>query len=526
MTLKTISLVLAILVLAALPASATISIFLVSQGSQQPVAPGTRVTWTLFPARSVQDTDTEAVDVVITMTVPSVLSNFTASGDRWNCSSASGRTVCGASMAAGSKFTPPLRVEFDAPATSDGGRFVVPATLATSLPNTHPSISAELVTNVYRTFAVTTADDFGAGSLRDAIAHANDRCDFTVACLVTFAGPMTIEPQSPLPAVTACNITIDGGIALNTSQDVPRPVEISGAKAGVANGLEIRSGCGVTVRGLTVNNFAGNGILMTGPVRSDLPVQWMLSVEGCFLGTDTNAGEARPNALRGIAVESPTASLLIRNSTISGNQRSGVAVWAGSRSEIDSCRIGVGRDGRALGNGASGILINGGSALILSTVANNRDFGVAVGPDAQHVAVGLDALFANGVQDFDWGLNGPTHTDPAGRMPPAPVLIDAIFDPAKNVTVVRGILPAEGRHIGLQLQRYSVFLFERSGGRYLGRSGPVNFSATERGDLPFTMNVPGDLRNRVLAGQTTYTLDLQEVDKTDSSEIGESIVGR
>jgi hypothetical protein len=184
MTLKTVSLVLAILVLAALPASATVSIFLLSQGSQQPVVPGTRVAWILSAARSVQDTDTEAVDVVITMTVPSAIANFTASGDLWNCSASPGATVCSTSMTAATAFSKPLHVEFDAPSTTDGGRFVVPATLATSLPNTHPSISAALIVNTYRTFAVTTANDFGAGSLRDAITHANERCDFTVACLM------------------------------------------------------------------------------------------------------------------------------------------------------------------------------------------------------------------------------------------------------------------------------------------------------------------------------------------------------
>jgi len=61
MTLKTISIVLAIIVFAALPASATVSIFLSSQGSQQPVQPGTRVAWILYAARSSSDTNTEAV---------------------------------------------------------------------------------------------------------------------------------------------------------------------------------------------------------------------------------------------------------------------------------------------------------------------------------------------------------------------------------------------------------------------------------------------------------------------------------
>jgi len=248
---------------------------------------------------------------------------------------------------------------------------------------------------------VTTPDDFGAGSFRAALERANERCDFTSACLITFAGPMTIEPQSPLPAVTACNLIIDGGIAPDTSQDIARPVEISGGKAGLANGLEIRSECNVTVRGLTVNNFAQNGILLADTKENDLRLQWTLFVDGCFIGTDTNASEhgewvARDRRRGTIRLA------LDPEQHDQRHQRSGVAVWAASRIEIDSCRIGVGRDGRALGNGASGILVNSGSATIHSTVANNRDFGVAVGPDAQNVAAGIAGLFANGVQDYDW----------------------------------------------------------------------------------------------------------------------------
>src|SRR5258706_263687 len=217
MTLKTISLVLTVVVLAAVPASATVSIYLSAQGFAQPVPPGSHVAWTLSAFRSAQDTNTEAVDLLITMTVPSVLSNFIGSGDRWNCTTSSTATVCGTSLAAATRFSTPLQVEFDAPTTADGGRFVIPATLATSLPNTHPEISAKIEVNTYRTFAVTTTDDFGAGSLREAIGRANDRCDRTVDCLISFAGPMTIEPRSPLPAATAWGPLVQRGPAQGTA---------------------------------------------------------------------------------------------------------------------------------------------------------------------------------------------------------------------------------------------------------------------------------------------------------------------
>ncbi len=386
MTLKTISLVLTVVVLAAVPASATVSIYLSAQGFAQPVPPGSHVAWTLSAFRSAQDTNTEAVDLLITMTVPSVLSNFIGSGDRWNCTTSSTATVCGTSLAAATRFSTPLQVEFDAPTTADGGRFVIPATLATSLPNTHPEISAKIEVNTYRTFAVTTTDDFGAGSLREAIGRANDRCDRTVDCLISFAGPMTIEPRSPLPAVTACDLLIDGGLAQGTSQDIERPVEISGAKANFANGLEIRSWCGVTLRGLTVNGFGANGVVLAVPTPPPPPLGPVsVTVEDCFIGTDTKALEARPNGMRGISIESPLTVAWVRNSTISGNHYSGIAVWASDLLNVSRCRIGLGRDLRPLGNGASGVFVNAGAADISGQIAYNHDFGVAVGRGASHV---------------------------------------------------------------------------------------------------------------------------------------------
>jgi len=38
------------------------------------------------------------------------------------------------------------------------------------------------------------------------------------------------------------------------------------------------------------------------------------------------------------------------------------------------------------------------------------------------------------------------------------------------------------------------------------------------------MNVTGDLRNQVLAGQTFFYHDIQEADETDSSEIRAPVV--
>ncbi|HXH41028.1 MAG TPA: right-handed parallel beta-helix repeat-containing protein, partial [Thermoanaerobaculia bacterium] len=351
--------------------------------------------------------------------------------------------------------------------------------------------------------------------LRDTIARVNESCDHTISCKVAFAGPMKIEPGSQLPAISGCALVIDGGVASGASQDLERPVEIAGTKAGFVNGLELRSRCGVTVRGLTINGFGANGLVLAAPKQPFPLGQETLTVEGCFIGTDTNALEARPNGMRGISIESPDTVASVNNSTISGNRYSGIAVWSADRFGIGDCRIGLGRGLRPLGNGASGVFVNGGRATIGSQIAYNHDFGVAVGRDAGHAVTLPEGLFANGVLDYDWGLDGPTRTDPAGRMPPVPALIDASYDPVHNATTVHGVLPAEGRRVGGY--QYSVRLFEVTSHGYVALQPQTNLPAPS-GDLPFTMSVTGDLRGQAIVGQTFF-YEFADGPPLDSSEL-------
>ncbi|HEX9460487.1 MAG TPA: right-handed parallel beta-helix repeat-containing protein [Thermoanaerobaculia bacterium] len=422
-------------------------------------------------------------------------------------------------MAATPPF-PAIIVDFNVPSSTDGLSYIGQATLTTTVPDDNPSNNnTNIYVNVNHLFTVTNADDFGAGSLRDTIARANESCDHKISCKVVFAGPMKIEPRSQLPAITGCALTIDGGVATDVSQDLERPVEIAGTKAGFANGLELRSLCGVTLRGLTINGFGANGLVLAAP-KPPFPFSVEnLTIDGCFIGTDTKALESRPNGMRGISIESPFTIASVRNSTISGNHYSGIAVWSSDLVSIAGCRIGVGRDLRPLGNGASGVFVNGGSAFIDGQIAYNHDFGVAVGRDASHVNTSPEGLFANGVLDYDWGLDGPTRTDPAGRMPPAPALIDAAYDPVLNKTVVHGVLPAEGRRVGSY--QFSVRLFEAISHGYVALQPQTNLYPPP-GDLPFTISVGGDQRGRTIVGQTFF-YQFADGAPLDSSELSAPI---
>lgn len=463
---------------------------------------------------SVAPAGTDSVDATVTIEVPAAMSNITAGGEQWHCSIQSTTVTCTTALFA-NRNSELLQLGFDVPTSTEGGRYDIKATLTTSLPNVYPFPTAQATVSIPRVFTVTTADDFGAGSLRDTIQRANERCnDPGVGCLINFAGPMTIEPMSPLPAITGCNIALNGGVDYRTSLDIERPVEISGVKAGFANGLEVRSPCSTTIQGLTVNRFGANGIVLALPVQGAT-----VSVLGCFIGTDTTATAARPNGMRGIAIETALTNAIITNNTISGNRYSGIAVWAASSVSITSNRIGLGRDLRPLGNGASGVYVDGGEAHIFSTIAYNHDFGVGVGPHARHVDAMADNFFANGVQDVDWGLDGTTPTDPTSRMPPVPVLIDSSYDAARNITTIRGVLPAEGRKNGW----YTVRLFKRTpaGSTSVGVGYEDRITAT--GDVPFTVNVIGDLRGSTIVSQSGFLL-FSDSFPTDTSELSAPLV--
>ena len=215
---------------------------------------------------------------------------------------------------------------------------------------------------------VTTVDDSGPGSLREAIVTANtvsgtiDTITFDIAP----AGPHTIVPLSPLPTITD-PVVIDG-----TTQPgfAGSPIiELAGMSAGEgANGLRLTGGSSV-VRGLVINRFDQSGI------RFD--IGGGNRVEGNFLGTDVSGTAALGNGLHGLEVRSrgntiggatPQARNLVsgnalRGVHISATQVAAACVPATPCIDVsDNVVIGnyVGTDvsgTQPLGNGAAGVLL-------------------------------------------------------------------------------------------------------------------------------------------------------------------------
>ena len=222
------------------------------------------------------------------------------------------------------------------------------------------------------TLVVTTADDeldsllpnaslvdFGGAddiSLREAIVLANQTSDADIIGFELDGGMYhTITLDSALPALTT-SVTIDG-----TSQDgfEDEPlIGIDGIFAGTAaDGIVVRSDS-VTISGLAIYNFGGEGIEVVS--GNDVLLQ------DNYVGLDLN-GDAAGN-WTGVLIRSELVT--VNNNVISGNDRSGIfvnSVQTGGNL-ITNNYIGVNPAGdQARPNGTDGITL----------YASNNQIGLA-----------------------------------------------------------------------------------------------------------------------------------------------------
>jgi hypothetical protein len=258
-------------------------------------------------------------------------------------------------------------------------------------------------------FTVTTTDDSGAGSLRQAITDANanagpDVIEFNIGP----AGEKRIalaDASGALPAITD-SLTIDG-----TTQPgfggIP-VIEMSGIDVlSAVEGLQITtSNC--VVRGLAITHFRGNGIAISGGGNN--------AIEGCIIGLDVAGTSESGNLLNGVLITNSSgnriggATAAMRN-VISGNAQAGVLIeGTGTEHNVvignyigtdlqglagfgnnDGVRIrfagnntigGPGKGNLISGNNGNGIEISG------ETATNNLVFGNSIGITSVEFALG------------------------------------------------------------------------------------------------------------------------------------------
>jgi parallel beta-helix repeat protein len=261
---------------------------------------------------------------------------------------------------------------------------------------------------VYRILTVTNGDDDGAGSLRQAIADANALCGGD-ECKIAFADGVVIAPRSPLPAVTANRITIDG--ASHT--------ELTGSLAGSdAHGLTIAARCTCRVLGLDIHDFALYALDFE-------PGQ----AAACGVSLHSIENNTLTRNLRGIRADNFIGT--IEGNVIRDNRRSGIWYGTGASNALNVF------GNRIEHNGASGIYVDAAAShtrIVGNTIADNAEMGVAISRRAGQTEVMGNAFRGNGGEAIDWGLDGP---DSVLRVLPEPVRIDAAhYDAATDTTTV------------------------------------------------------------------------------------------
>ncbi len=236
---------------------------------------------------------------------------------------------------------------------------------------TTSDISDGTTTSIANLIANPGAD--GVISLREAITAANNTAggphtiNFNIgAC----GGVCTISPTSALPSITTA-IIIDGW-----SQPgwVSAPlIELNGTSAGATSGLTL-STSGNTVRGLIINRFTQNGVLINSGANNN-------TLHGNYIGTDNTGLVDQGNTLNGVRVTGSTGNQIGGSGTSQGNvisgngssattDRNGVRLDTGANNNtVEYNTIGLGVDGSTtLNNSRSGISIESSSA---NTVRNN-----------------------------------------------------------------------------------------------------------------------------------------------------------
>lgn len=287
-------------------------------------------------------------------------------------------------------------------------------------------------TVVADTYPVTNTNDSGAGSLRQAILDANGHGGLdNISFNIPGPGVRTITPATELPAITG-PLTIDGytqpGSSANTlasGDNAVLLIEISGALVGNAgNGLVLGpTAPGSTVRGLVINRFAGNGILIQSNGNT---------VAGNFIGTDASGTGALGNSLDGISLQASSNTIGGTTTTarniISANGRHGISLGGGTtvaqNNLVQTNFIGTDVTGaQLLGNGGDGVYaISATNNMIGGTIsragtppanviAGNAGSGVGVDAGVTGLAIKGNSIHSNGGLGIDLNRDGPTRND-------------------------------------------------------------------------------------------------------------------
>lgn len=262
-------------------------------------------------------------------------------------------------------------------------------------------------------FAVTTIDDAGAGSLRQAIINANaspgkDSIDFNIPG----PGVKTITLQSALPAISEA-LDIDGF----TQSDLGTlpSVEITAGNESIPWGLTVTAGDSL-FRKLAISGFSEGSVqilggdnnriqysyLGTSALGNDIPQRGQ--VASVYIGPGSEGNQI------GVTVNSPNTA---QGNLIVGGERGVLIEGAGARYNSVSGNT-IGLIGAGLGNGL-GVLVSGGAfgnAIRGNFIRGNEDAGVSIqGTNSTGNRIQGNIVHDNGGLEIDLGGNGATKND-------------------------------------------------------------------------------------------------------------------
>jgi uncharacterized repeat protein (TIGR01451 family) len=386
------------------------------------------------------------------------------------------------------------------------------------------SLPLTVVTQTAMTYTVTNTNDSGAGSLRQAIldANANPGAD-TINFNIPGTAPHTIILTTPLPAITE-SVTINGTSQPDFSGSPV--VEINGINAGAVDGLTINAGNSV-VRGLVINRFNGNGIVVNGSNNF---------IEGNFIGTSAAGTFALSNTLDGVLINGGSnntigGTTVAARNLLSGN-RNGIQIsGAGSGNIIRGNFIGTNVTGTvAIGNSLNGILINGSSnnavgavgSASSNVIAFNGSAGVAVTSGTGN-SILSNSIFLNGGLGIDLGPIGVTPNDSgdpdtgANNLQNFPVITSA--SNAGVSTAVEGTFNST-QNTSFRLEFFSNQVSNPSGfGEGQSLIGAINVTTDATGNASFSQT----FQVTVAPGQAITSTATRNSAPLDTSEFSRAV---
>jgi hypothetical protein len=286
------------------------------------------------------------------------------------------------------------------------------------------------------------------------LATAGDQCTLSAAIsnanldsglkVINFnipgSGVHTIKPSKELsvPGGTLINGYSQPGSSPNTllqGSNAVLKIELDGSAAQPVNGAEangLRTFTGDSViRGLAINNYKNNGILINGGQNS--------KVEGNFIGTDASGAIAKPNTNNGVLIKALDGGSKPTNNTVGGTTPAARNVLSGNfgggisiedpftrllgptvtNNRVLGNLIGTDKNGTgSLGNSdgvsifdASDNTVGGTASGEANTIAFNSPAGVSISGNGTGNRVLSNSIFSNSGMAIDLGRDGVTAND-------------------------------------------------------------------------------------------------------------------